>query len=391
MGRTPTWLRDAWLPAVLAGAAVTEAAGSYAARGLDRTALLSVLLPMTLVTAGRRRSPVQVSLAVSVLITVLTLAVLPDVATQPPLTAFLVLLATLFNLGVHGSGRWFVPGTVAVGSCLGALQLVALTAGQPPGDVAPSVLFLGGAFALGRVVGVTRREAESERKRAALAEATRAEHATAAAAAERARIARELHDVIAHALTGIVVQASVEARLQTDAGSTSHHTLQLIEQRGREAMTELRRLLGLLREEGQGPAAAPLPSLVDCASLAHDLERAGHQVALETSGDLDDLPPSVDLAGYRVLQEGLTNAARHAPGSDVSVHVGLDHASLRVRVVNGAPSGPATEIGSGGAGLAGMRERVRVFGGRLTAGPLDDGGFEIDALLPVTPPSGTLT
>ena len=381
MGRAPEWLRDGWVPAALAGSAVTEVLVAYAAHPAGRAGLLSVLLPMTALTYGRRRSPVAVAMAASVLTAVLVLAVLPTPAEQPPLTPFLVLLVTLFNLGLHGQGRVFPVGATATATCLLALQAASLAAGRPAGDVVPSVIFWALAYAAGRALHRSQAQALGEQARAARAEQTRDEHAAAAVAAERARIARELHDVIAHALTGIVVQASVAARVGAE-GADDVATLRLVEQRGREAMVELRRLLGLLREEGQGPASAPLPSLATAEALVEDLRSAGHEVNLRVAGDLPTLPPALDLAGYRILQEALTNVSRHAPGAPVQVL--LEHAqdTLRVTVANGAATDEAVAWDSGGNGLVGMRERVRVYGGRLSAGPCPDGGFQVTADLP---------
>ena len=321
----------------------------------------------------------------------LSLGVLRSVGEQPPLTAFLVLLVALFNLGVHGAGRWFLPGALATGAILGALQLASAVAGQSVGDVVPSVLFLGGAFVVGRALGSSRRQALAERSRAADVERARDQRVDDAVAAERARIARELHDVIAHALTGIVVQAGVEARLQSDPHDRSHTTLRMIEQRGREAMVELRRLLGLLREDGQGPASGPLPSLVAVDTLLDDLRRAGHEVAAERCGDLGGLPPAVDLAGYRVVQEALTNVARHAPGSPVSIALSRRTGALSIQVRNGPPTVEAVPLTSGGNGLVGMRERVRVYGGSVATAALPDGGYRVDVELPLPDASGGAT
>jgi signal transduction histidine kinase len=375
-------LRDAWLPLLLATLAVVETTVSYPDHPAGTTGLLSTLLPMALVTGARRRSPVVVAVAETVLVAVLVLAVLPSVSEQPALTSFLCLLVALFNLGAHGEGAAYVVATTGVGAALTALQLAGLVAGQAFGDVVPSMIFLAGAFALGRALHRSRGQARSARARAEEAERTRDQHARQAAEAERARIARELHDVVAHALTGIVVQASVEARLQPDAPGVE--TLRAVERQGREAMVELRRLLGLLREEGQGPADAPLPSLMCVEALVEDLRRAGHPVALDVDGHLAGLPPGVDLAAYRVLQEALTNVARHAPGSATEVRVRRVTDEVVITVENGPGTGARHELDSGGHGLAGMRERVRLYDGRLVARPGRDDGFRVAAHFPLS-------
>lgn len=383
MRQVPAWLRDWWVPVALSVVAVIEVMTAYADHPSGRSGLLSVQLPLALATFARRRSPAVAVVAVSVLTGVLVVGVLTSVAEQPPLTPFLVLLVTLFNFGNHGEGPRFLPAGLVAAGCLGGLQLAALAAGQSAGDVVPSVLFLTGSFVLGRALRRSRVRAMAEQERAVTAELSRDQHAADAVAAERARIARELHDVIAHALTGIVVQASVEARLGGDPDDARVATLRSIEERGREAMTELRRLLGLLREEGQGAGSDPLPSLAGADALVEGLRGAGHAVTFERVGDFDDLPPALDLAGYRVLQEALTNVARHAPGADTAIRIEHRPGDLLVAVTNAAPRHEPTRLGRGGSGLPGMRERVRVFGGRLETSAQPDGGFAVHAHLPL--------
>lgn len=378
-------IRDGWLPVLLVGLALAEVRVSYTDHPAGATALLSVLVPMALLTAGRRRAPVIVAVAETILVGILMLAVLPSPTETPPLTPFLCVLAALFNLGLHGRGPTYAAGAVGVGTGLAALEVGGLVAGRPWGDVVPSLIFFTGAFVVGRLLHHTRSQALSARARAEEAELTREAHARLAAEEERARIARELHDVLAHVLTEIVVQASVEARVQpADAPAVS--TLRAIERQGREAMVELRRLLGLLRHEGQGPADAPLPSLARAEALADDLRRAGHDVELQRDGALDDLPPGVDLAAYRVLQESLTNVARHAPGAPVRIRLSRDDREVAVRVDSGPGSGPSPQLSGGGHGLPGMHERVRLYDGQLEAAPRPDGGFTVEARLPTAAP-----
>lgn len=383
MGRVPAWLRDGWVPVALSAAAVVEVMTAYADHPSGRSGLLSVLLPLALATFVRRRSPAAAVVAVSVLTAVLVVGVLTSVAEQPPLTPFLVLLVTLFNFGNHGEGAGLLPAGLLAAGCLGGLQLAGLAAGQSAGDVVPSVLFLTGAFVLGRALRHGRLRTWAEQERAVTAELSRDRHTAEAVAAERARIARELHDVIAHALTGIVVQASVEARLGGDPDDTRVATLRSIEERGREAMTELRRLLGLLREDGQATGSDPLPSLAGAEGLVDGMRHAGHEVSFERVGDFDALPPAVDLAGYRVLQEALTNVVRHAPGADTAVRIERRPGDLLVAVTNGAARRAPTGLGRGGSGLPGMGERVRVYGGRLETSAQPDGGFMVHAHLPL--------
>jgi signal transduction histidine kinase len=380
MRGTPEWVRDAWLPVLLTVLACAEVAWGELEVVVDRPALLSVMLPLALATWGRRRAPGWTAVAVGVLTGVLVLTALPSLAAQPPLLPFLVLLVTLFNLGLQRTRRRFATAAGAAVLTVLVWQAAGLAAGQPWGDVVPSTLFLVGALVVGTLLGSSRSHAVEQRVRAEDAERGLEAHASAAVAVERARMARELHDVIAHALTGIVVEAGVEARVDDGTGD-ARATLRSIEQRGREAMTELRRLLGLLREEGQGPPDAPLPSLGSAGSLVAAARRSGHAVALHVSGDVDTVPPALQLAAYRILQEALTNVTRHAPGASVVVTVERCGHLLTLRVVDDGARG-APVLAPGGMGLTGMHERARVFDGELVAGPTES-GFAVEARLPV--------
>jgi signal transduction histidine kinase len=388
MARLHEWVRDGWVPVLITVVAVTEASSrEYGAP----TAVLSVLLPMAWITVRRRHEPELVAIGVTAFVGVLFLAVLDSPADQAPLTGFLALLTTLFALGVHGGGRLFLPATLGVGLALATLQATAAAAGQDPGDLVPSTLFMGGAFGLGRLVHRSRNDALRAGSRAEAAERERDRHAAMAVERERARIARELHDVIAHSLSVMVIQASVEARLHSDQSGTTADTLRSIERTGRDAMSELRRLLGLLREEGQGPADAPLPTVAAAVELVAPLERAGHRVDTAWHGDLETLPPGVGLAAYRVLQECLTNTARHAPGAPVQVTVERGADGVTVTVDNDPARTAVVPLDSSGVGLAGMRERVRLYGGQLRAVPREDGGFRVMARIPVPTDHGSRT
>jgi signal transduction histidine kinase len=374
------WAVDGWVPVVLTAVALAEARnGSYG----EGDALLSVLLPMAWVTVRRRHEPHLVAIATTAGAGALFLSVLDSPAEQAPLAGFLALLVSLFALGLHGRGRSLLPVSAGLAVVLGALQVTAAAAGQHPGDVVPSTLFLVGAFTLGRLLHRSRRDAQAARRRAREAEEERDRHAKRAVERERERIARELHDVIAHSLSVMVIQASVEARLLGDGAGTTGDTLRSIERTGRDAMTELRRLLGLLREEGQGPADAPLPTIAAGRDLVAPLERAGHTVTTTWRGELATLPPGIGLTAYRVLQECLTNAARHAPGARVDVVVERTAEGITVAVANGAPRLAPVALESGGTGLMGLQERLRLYGGELRVAARPDGGFEVTACIPV--------
>jgi signal transduction histidine kinase len=309
----------------------------------------------------------------------------PDLAAQPPLTAFLVMLVGFFSMGHHARAEDLPLGLAAAGLPLVTADLAALVAGRPAVDMLPTLLFWSTAFALGRLLRRRVHEADEERRRADHAERLAAE----AASAERARIAREIHDVVAHSLSVVVLHAGVERRLMTDRSSTSYQALDTIERTGRTALTELRHLLGLLHRPDTATELEPLPSLRDVEQLGDTLRQSGHDVSVQVTGGGADLPHGVGLSAYRIVQEAITNAIKHAPGASVHVRVSHGHDAVTVEVTNAAP--PAQHPGSdhppvallgAGRGLVGMRERVRVYGGRLSAAPLPCGGFKVHAELP---------
>jgi signal transduction histidine kinase len=203
-----------------------------------------------------------------------------------------------------------------------------------------------------------------------------------AAMGERARIARDLHDVVAHHVSAIAVQAET-ARLTTEGlPEEGRAHFESIGQTARDALSEMRRLLGVLREDTNGKAERdPQPGLVRLNELVDTARAAGSEVRLTVQGQVAQLPPGVDLCAYRILQEALTNARRHAPGApvDVELEYGTDTLRLRVRDHGPGPADGAAE----GLGLLGMRERAIMVGGALTAGAAEGGGFAVDARLPL--------
>jgi signal transduction histidine kinase len=230
---------------------------------------------------------------------------------------------------------------------------------------------------------------QDERERAA--EAERAQHETRA---ERVRIARELHDVVAHTLTVMTVQAGVGRRLMAKHPEEASAALESIETIGRTAQDELRVVLGLLRDGDAAAASlAPMPRLVDLKELAETVQASGTPVALRTSGVDGQLSPALELSVYRVVQEALTNVVKHAPGARATVDVIVSSAEVRVEVSDdGRPAGSAAASGdvqsrpAPGQGIRGMRERVAAFGGSLTAEPLAPRGFGVLARIPIDGP-----
>jgi signal transduction histidine kinase len=205
-----------------------------------------------------------------------------------------------------------------------------------------------------------------------------------AAARERASIARELHDVVAHHVSMIAVRAATAPYAITDLPDPGREAFGEIAEEARTALTELRVVLGVLRAPGSGRSdTAPQPRLADLDELLSRMARAGMDADMTVTGRQRPLPASVELCCYRIVQEALTNAGRHAPGSAVRVEVGYHPAALSVRVSNGRGTGPVRPAASPGYGLTGLRERVEMLRGEFRAGPDGDGGFDVTALLPV--------
>jgi signal transduction histidine kinase len=250
--------------------------------------------------------------------------------------------------------------SLGVGSIILTVAFVLLAAGAPT--------------ALGALVASRQQLAESLRRLEAATEAELQAKAETARAEERARIAREIHDAVGHHVTLIAVESAALAATTDDPGA--QETAGRLRGLAKQALDEMRATLGL-GTAGQQTGLNKIPDLVVRA------QAAGVNVELATEIDeRHDVPPAVERAAYRVVQEALTNASKHAPGAGIKVNLACREGSLHIAVTNGAPSGPAVEVGSGGSGLAGLSERVQMAGGRLAAGPSDDGGFELVAVLP---------
>ncbi len=237
---------------------------------------------------------------------------------------------------------------------------------------------------------LVRREQERSRQVLALAaelDAQREASAHAAVVEERARIAREVHDSVAHSVSVMTLQIGGLRRQLQDvlADRPGEHDVMLgLERLGRQSVEELRAAVGILREADDGVPGAPAPSLTRADELVADVRAAGLDVGLEVFGDLHELPKPLDVAGYRIAQEALTNALRHAPGSRACLH--LEHTGTRLTVTvtdDGARRPVVNGAAPGGHGLVGMRERTAMYGGTLEAGPLDNGGFRVRATFPV--------
>ena len=275
----------------------------------------------------------------------------------------------------------------------GTLPLFAGSYFQIPGDLVFATVLTAGTWLAGQ--GARRWRRQSLELARALEEvgAARAAHAELAVQAERTRLARELHDIVTHSLSVVVLQANrarIELRDRPDEASDA---IVAIESTGREALVEMRRLLGVLRSSPPSPPGSsvePAPGMASLPTLLDRLRRSGLDVAA-TGQAGPPLPTALDLTAYRIVQESLTNALRHAHPPAARVEIGRSHGSLRLRVSSpvGEPRPPAPH-GLGGAhsgqGQVGLRERVALFGGVCTAGEVGDGSFVVEVVLPVPEP-----
>ena len=254
-----------------------------------------------------------------------------------------------------------------------------------PSHTAGDFVFIPVLFAIlwlaGFALATRAAQAEAAEERASLAEREREVAARIAVAEERARIARELHDVVAHAMSVMVLQVgAVRHRLPADRDEDAR-ALGDVEQAGRTALAEMRRLLGAMRRDDEDAELAPQPGLSGLHALVEDVGRAGLPAEVHIDGEPFPLPQAMDLSAYRIVQEGLTNALKHADASraDVTVRYSPDELQIEVR-----DNGRGGSSGDGqGHGLVGVRERVKIYGGEMTAGAANGGGFVLNARLPI--------
>lgn len=324
------------------------------------------LVGLSAALAWRGRWPAAVPAAVVIGSLAYVLVATHPLRNQPSLEPFLLILVAVFLFARHTRSEraGMTLALLVVGE-----EVTAIAAGRPAGDVVPP-LFI---WSIAAVVGVLQRLVA---ERAARAEA-QARDTEQAIADERSRLARELHDVVVHGLSVIVIQASVEARV-AEAQGQDVTVLRTVERTARESLTELRRLLGLMRRADVDAPLEPMPSLADLPDLVERTRAAGLPVSLTVTGDAE-LPAGLELSAYRIVQEGLTNVMAHAAGASTAVEVRRCEQALEVEVRNG-PGTPGPR--GGGHGLIGMQERVNVYGGKLTARPSEDGGFLVHAVLP---------
>jgi signal transduction histidine kinase len=334
--------------------------------------VMGVLLTLPLL--WRRQAPLACLVASASVLLVWTLIAAP----QGSLVPFLTLLALTFSLAVHASTRQAAAG-LAVAAVVLAVEIVSTTNGF--GDYVFVGAFLVGSWLAGRAVRARQQRADELFDRTVRLEVEREEKAREAAAIERVRIARELHDVISHSVSVMVVQAGAAEQVFDSDPDQARNSLRSIQETGREARLELRRLLGLIRADGEGTALAPQPGLAQLQTLVEQLRRSGLEVDLDLRVEPRTLSPGLELAVYRVIQEALTNALKHGGPGSARVFVRHVRDALEVEVLDEGQRHTASE--GRGFGLVGMRERIALYGGQLEHGRRNGGGYRLRARLPL--------
>lgn len=367
---------DVWVP----GLAIANMVGPGPA---DAAGYLATSLALL----WRRRAPLAV---LALIVTVSSLQYLA-VGASEGLGSFLPLLIAFYSLGRYAAASALITGgpLALLGLAIHELRDPAFEFG---GSTVTFWIILAAAWPLGRAFRRRQYAQEALTARAESLERDREQRARAAVAAERARIARELHDIVGHAVSLVVLQAVAGLGL-LDKGETTQARARLttIEATARETLAEMRRLLELVDEADAEEAVSdtemlrPTPGLGRLQELSGQLAASGLPVELAITGDLADLPPGLNLTAYRIVQEALTNTLKHAGPAQAIVTVNRTPDTLEIQITDDGRGGNMGE--GGGRGLPGMRQRAQLYGGQLAAGPRPDGGFQVRASLPITSPA----
>jgi signal transduction histidine kinase len=341
---------------------------------------LAILLGVAIVPlAWRRRAPALVVLTIVGALAVAS--VLVSHWHGVPVEVFFAVMLAFYSVGAHCAERpALIVGGVAL-TTVAAIDLARPEFFNGTGSPRPAAwLVLAVAWLVGREMRRRRRELAMLRDRARQLEREREEKARAAVADERGRIARELHDVVAHSVSVMVVQAQAGQRLLSNP-ELAGGAVRAIEASGREALVELRRLLGILRTADDHLVIGPQPGLGSLDVLLEQVRKAGLPVELRVEGERVQPPTGVDLAAYRIVQEALTNTLKHAGSAKAEIILRYGPAAIELEVLDDGDGAAAAANGSG-HGLIGMRERAALYGGRLEAEPRKAGGFAVRARLP---------
>jgi signal transduction histidine kinase len=360
LGQYEVWLRDDVQPRPIA-------------------AVCELVLGVALV--WRRVAPTTTVAIVAVAGTVEAVGGVP---LDSPLNPIIASVIAAYSLFVHATAHRAVAGG---GLLLAAIATQSASQHQELGSFAWAAVLLAGVAAVGWTVRSRTERVGTLEQEALDLERAREEQAREAVAQERARIARELHDVVSHSISVIAIQAQAVQRRLGPGHEKEVEDLRAVESTARQAMVEMRRLLGVLRADGEALPLAPQPGLSQLPALIDRATKAGLQVEVRTTGTPAPLPAGLDLTAYRVVQEALTNTLKHASARTASVALGYTPDELRLTVEDdgrGYGDGAATvPVPGQGHGLIGMAERVSFYGGQLLTGPLDGRGFRVDVRLPI--------
>jgi len=386
--RANPWVVDGAIAGVFValGLLSTQGRGTVPRADFQPSDALSVVLVLATAVpfAFRRRAPLAVLLVASTAVSLLV-----GLGYNPGVTPTFLLLGAV-TVGADCSLR-----TTLFAAAFVAVALATLVAVAPAFD-AGNFVSESALFAVTFMFGVTLRTRKSRvdalEERALAVEREKQEEARRAIADERLHIARELHDVVAHSMGVIAVQASVGEHVIDTSPERARDALHAISDVSRSTLTEIRRMLGVLRESDEVPGVevgapavyAPAPGLADLDRLARELEGAGVPVEVSYAGARVELPRGVDLTAYRIVQEALTNVLKHAGHARASVLVRYEPGALGLEIVDDGRgvNGRSESTGRGGQGLVGMRERVAVYGGTFDAGPRSGGGYRVAVRLP---------
>jgi signal transduction histidine kinase len=381
----PPWTRAAFDGLLAVGLAalsvslVHDVLGQLGGQARPPAAVAYALaLAHTLPVALRRRFPR------AVLATAIATGVLAGVLGLPTIVLGPAVLVPVYTVAVY-CDRWSALAGLAGVELAVALDQLAFASTGVDTWVGNS-LVLAAAWVLGRFVGDRRVHTMELEARTLELELAREELARQAVTEERLRIARELHDVVAHSMSVIAVQSGVGAHVLDTRPEEARKALETIEGVSRGALDELRRLLGVLRDDDEAQGVSPMPGLGDLDALLARMGEAGLAVKLRVHGARPEVPQGVDVSAYRIVQEALTNVLKHAGAASAQVVVTYDDHAVAVEVTDGGHGAPAGQAWSG-HGIGGMRERAALFGGDLEVGPRPGGGFRVAARLPFEAPA----
>ncbi len=342
----------------------------------DPPSLVFLLVAATLAPLGwRRRAPLPMLLLVLAGVGAHTLAF----GQWESFQLFVAAVLAVFSVAAYAERKQAAIGIALATALLAAASAANLAAGDPFSEIPGPFVVFAAVVVGGRALARRRAEADRLMELNVDLERRKATESRAAVEAERARIARELHDVVAHAVSVIVVQAQAADRVLEGEQTSARESLHAIESTARTALVEMRRLLELLRPEDEGAGLVPQPGLDQLGALVTQVREAGLDVDLRVEGERRAVPAGVDLSAFRIVQEALTNVLKHAGPARAAVTLRYRPGEIELEVVD---DGAAARSTGRGHGLLGMRERAAVVGGRVETGPRDGRGYAVRASLP---------